>query len=293
MEKVELKSKYSKLDNNQIVDLVYDSFLELTPLVQEVIIDEIVKRGAITDEYPGIKEIIDTYKVNKKNNELKRKALELKKAQKSDAEIKDFLLNKKLNNEQADRIIDFLPDTKETNIIFNKIVRDNVSDANNKYYSELLKLVVFLSIFIYLSFAYSYYFLVLTFFLSLVGYFVIKRNKKAFKNGRYWLDKINNEPQSFIWIKPIELITKLYVVLTIDKETMIQLYTNDGSFMLIKLNNAQEKKIFFNELKRKLPHIQFGYNDEVQTCYNKYIKHFLYVLNNKGLYNPIKNIKLN
>jgi hypothetical protein len=210
----------------------------------------------------------------------------------SPTDIKKFLISSGLTESDSASIVTRLPCLKKTSEAFDQLIisksESNVSDSS----IEIIFTFGICIILILMSAVYSKVLLVPAVFIAIVAFYLYSKNSKTLINGTQWLELINSSPHEFIWIKPIEIKYKLYHLITINQENYFQVLLKDGDFLKIKLITIEEKKIFFDGIKAKLPHLQFGYSPEIEKQFQYNSETFISALEILNIYTPIDRIQL-
>lgn len=114
-------------------------------------------------------------------------------------------------------------------------------------------------------------------------------NKHKISLPSYWIDKIENAPEDIVWIKPVEIKTKL-VVVTVARSLTYDLYTIDNKVLVIHSSHFRSGELI-SHLKEALPDSHYGYSREVKKFYKKNPKEFIQTLKQSNLCAAMKDYK--
>lgn len=293
MDRIDLKKNYESYSNEKIIDILKSSFNQLKPLAQDVLLDEIAVRQIKIDGNSQLQNKIIVLQYYKKIDRLRKVAYSQKTIGSSDVEIINFLKREGITEQEAIKISNRLPSLEPTSEEFNKLISKKAEGNTQESSFEVTFILIIAIVIILMGGIYSKLLLIPAGALVITALFLYKKNSKTFEGGQFWINNINSNPHDFVWLKPIRLDYKLYHILTINQEFYFQLLLKNGDFLKIKLKTKEEKKIFFEGIKLKLPHIQFGYSNDINKVFDYNPENFLNSIENLGIYTPIDTINLN
>tara|TARA_B100000809_G_C14971624_1_gene471147 strand:+ start:50 stop:922 length:873 start_codon:yes stop_codon:yes gene_type:complete len=290
MDRIDLKKNYESYSNEKIIDILKSSFNQLKPFAQDVLLDEIAIRQIKINGDNQLQNKIIVLQYYKKIDRLRKVVYSQKTIGSSDVEIINFLKREGITEQEAIKISNRLPALEPTSEDFNKLISKKAEQESS---FEVAFILIIAFVMILIGAIYSKIMLIPAVALVITALFLYNKNSKTFEGGQFWIRNINSDPHDFVWLIPIRLDYKLYHILTVNQEFYFQLLLKNGDFLKIKLKTKEEKKIFFDGIKLKLPHIQFGYSQDINKLFNHNPENFLNSIESLGIYTPIDTINLN
>ncbi|MBK9591738.1 MAG: hypothetical protein IPO32_09615 [Crocinitomicaceae bacterium] len=247
MSKVDFRKNYALLTDERLLDLLSNSAEELKEDALEALLDEIVQRKLTIPPNPDLQSKIQEVRNNFREKSLKLKAYELRYGGMEISEIKSILIKEGLAEEKVAELILRLPNIEFDSKAFVEFIAVKTDIRRQQFVTSsfvfgigIISLIVF-GISESMGIA---YFLAGVVAVLFIRYFI--HNSDALNTGKYWTDLIRNKPLEIIWLKPIEVKTKLYFVLTIDTENFFELKTTNGNTLNVELLNRKENEIFLD-----------------------------------------------
>ncbi|MBK6952373.1 MAG: hypothetical protein IPH24_10115 [Crocinitomicaceae bacterium] len=275
MSKVDFRKNYALLTDERLLDLLSNSAEELKEDALEALLDEIVQRKLTIPSNPDLQSKIQEVRNNFREKSLKLKAYELRYGGMEISEIKSILIKEGLAEEKVAELILRLPNIEFDSKAFVEFIAVKTDIRRQQFVTSsfvfgigIISLIVF-GISESMGIA---YFLAGVVAVLFIRYFI--HNSDALNTGKYWTDLIRNKPLEIIWLKPIEVKTKLYFVLTIDTENFFELKTTNGNTLNVELLNRKENEIFLDGVMNLLPHVHFGYDERSQELFQKTLRPF-------------------
>jgi len=287
--------KYSNMTNEQLIQLAEKEYQKLSGPVLKILNSEFEKRKLDFTKYKKYQSIFLNDGDNKSNTSLYslwELAFNLRRENKSDIEIERFLIEKGLTSLDASLTITRLPASNNLeegfeNIIFHK--------SENETIQVYLLLAVIFGISLYfLNWAIVHQFIISLFpclIFGLMGFYFLKKSNLKFRGGNFWVNMIKENPENIVWIKPIVEKHTVWYLITLFKVQNFQFLTKDGLSINMKIDTAEEQKIFFDGIKINLPHAQIGYSPKIDLLYDFNPKNFIKALQARNLYTPIDKLK--
>lgn len=291
MSKVDFRKSYGLLNDERLLDLLTNSAEDLKEDALEALLDEIIHRKlTIPSNFDLHKKIQD---VRNKFHEktLKLKAYELRYAGMEISEIKAILIKEGLAEEKVAELILRLPNIEFESKAFVEFINVKTDIRRQQFVTSsfifgigIIALIVF-GLNASLGIAY-----VLSGVLGVLFIRYYIHNSDALKTGKYWTELIRNKPLEIIWLKPIQVKTKLYYVLTINTENFFELKTTNGNTLKLELLNRKDNEIFLEGVVNLLPHVHFGYDERSQKLFSEDTSTFLENVDKIGIYRPIRTV---
>lgn len=219
-------------------------------------------------------------------------ALDEKRKGSSNDTIFSKLIARNLTEEQAAGIIKCLPETFYSDEPFEDFIK---SKCETSVFAVNLARLVYIGLCIF-GIAYgvsrsSWPTIAASSVLLVPGiYFFIRSHSFA---GNFWLKTIKSTPENIVWIKPITVKHTIWYMVTLYKTYHFQLYTRDNRCIAIDCNGDDEQKIFFEGIKKYIPHAHIGYNLNIEEMYERNPEGFINALQNKQVYEPLGLIGFN
>lgn len=284
---------YSNYSDEQLIELVKKSFSDLTNTSQELILRQIENRKLVFPELSQFQNKLEEIRRNSLLKKLQLESIKLKRAGKNDRAIEDFLVQSGLKEAEVSKIVTYLPSHADIPAEFDEFIRTKCQSNQSGFNLRIIFFVVAALMLIGYAIFTS---ISLIYFVSLVwiiiGVIFYLSNKDLALSSDYWLSRIKDQNQDFIWLKPINLKTKLYFVLTIDEENYFELLTSDRKKLTVKCSKVNDNITFISGLKAALPQVHIGYNEQIEKIYQSDPNAFLRNLEAQNLYSPVKLIAI-
>jgi hypothetical protein len=196
-----------------------------------------------------------------------------------------------LSNEEAERIINRLPDSTYIDEAFEKFITDK---CENQYQLGIVAQVFLIGAAI-LSIGYG---IANTFWpTSVIGVFMllmalVVRKGRGY-DGKHWYQRIVTNPESIVWIKPVVEKHTVWYVITLSKTNKVQLLTRDGIGVTFDCNDDKDRTVFFDGVKKYLPQAHIGYSLDIFEMYEQDPNEFINALQYENVYLPVIELKIN
>jgi hypothetical protein len=270
--------------NNKRNDYQLDALIDIENILNERNVEFIS---------PFITESSDSDKTNSSNYKFEGMstswitALNLRKDGKSDEEIRQFLEEKKITDNEINLIFLRLPKVGYKNPQFEKLLSKGVDKAQMEFTFSTIIIVAMGLFFIYFSInGNSIIPLILGTLILIIGMYLINKNG-SIKSLKYWQGTINYNPEKLVWVKPIVEKHTVYYVLTLYKEKHFQILDNEKNKVKITCDTTEEQQTFIESIKYLFPHVQFGYSRHLQLTYDEQASNYISAIQEKGLYTPV------
>jgi hypothetical protein len=110
--------------------------------------------------------------------------------------------------------------------------------------------------------------------------------------GKFWLETFKTMPENIVWIKPITVKHTIWYVVTLYKTYHFQIYTRDNRSVAIDCNSDENQQVFFEGIKKYIPHAHIGYSLDIEEMYERSPEDFINALQYEHVYAPIGEIHL-
>ncbi len=218
-------------------------------------------------------------------------ALEEKRKGKDTDSIHTSLLERKLSDEEAAHIINRLPDSTYADDFFEKLITDR---CENQYQGGIIAQVLLIGVgLLAISFGMANAFFpaaAIGVFVLLSALFVGKRKEY---DGKHWYQRLETNPESVVWIKPIVEKHTVWYVITLFKTKKVQLLTRDAAIVTFDCDDEKDVQVFFNGVKKFIPHAHIGYSFDIYEMYERDPNEFINALQYEGVYSPVIELKIN
>lgn len=114
----------------------------------------------------------------------------------------------------------------------------------------------------------------------------------ATRGGSFWVERLRNQPESIVWIKPIVEKHKMWYLITLFKTNKFQLLTRDGHAVTFVCDDPADRQIFINGIKKYIPHAHIGYSFDIAEMYEHNPADFINAVQDKNVYTPAGTILL-
>ncbi len=124
----------------------------------------------------------------------------------------------------------------------------------------------------------------------IVGFMVFRHYYEEMKGGTYWLERIKNSPQDFLWIKPVVSQEAAAEARAARTEQNFQLLTENRSSITFKCGSPAAQTIFLRGAKFYLPDAHLGSSRLADDLYKSNPKGFIGGLIARSEYFPARSI---